>query len=152
MNAARMIAPLLGLLALAGCTYYKAPEGGPTATLIAHRGKVAGLGPQQAYGLVRDETCKEKIGALGMLQVVGSDTFETKIAAGERLYVRALSGGSGIGVYTICSNLFSFVPEAGASYTITQTMANQRCSVVLLDTPTNAAPPSLQYHDPKACR
>jgi hypothetical protein len=153
MNTLRTIALLLVPVALAGCAApYKPADGAPTATLVATRGKVSGIAPAQSYTAFADESCKEALGPLGMFNIGGDSRFEAKITADRRIYIRATSAASKVVVTSVCANLLSFVPEAGATYAISQTLAGNQCTVELLDAKTNAAPPSRRFHDARACR
>jgi hypothetical protein len=94
-----------------------------------------------------DETCKEKLGTLALFNMLGSaQTFEAKLAAQQKVYIRAVTAGGRPPMTVYCTNVVSLVPEVGATYSIVQVLTGNQCHVELLDTKTNAAPASLQFY------
>lgn len=156
MKAFCSIALSLIFANLAGCAApYKAPEGAATATLIATRGQASlAFGGGQVYTAFADPSCHETLGPLGGFNLGGGDRFETKLAAGKRIYIRALTLGARYPYNVSCLNIVSLVPEAGATYSITQTLANGQCTTQVTDMRSNAAPASYSFHKdpPTSCR
>jgi hypothetical protein len=142
------IALLLALCNLVGCTApYKPPEGASTAMLIGNRGQASvTFGGAQVYTAFADESCKETQGPLGSFNLGGADRFETKIAAGQRIYIRALTMGARYPYSVSCMNVVSLIPEAGATYTITQILAKGRCATEISDMRSNTTPASYLFH------
>ena len=154
MKAVRVVALSLVAAGLTGCVTspYKPPEGAQTATLIGARGQAAvAFGGSQLYMAFTDDACKEKLGTLALFNMLGSaQTFEAKLVAQQKVYIRAVTAGGRPPMTVYCTNVISLVPEVGATYSITQVLTGNQCFVELVDTKTNAAPASLQSYNPPA--
>lgn len=73
---------------------------------------------------------------------------ERPLAAGQRLYLRSITkevrfGGSTMS-WSYCTNVASFVPEAGRRYRVQHELTYPGCRVVLVQQDTNRPPPSFR--------
>ena len=138
---------------LAGCaTPYKAPQGGETATLIiqAPADEMSGLG--QNMSLVSGEQCTNPQVLAGFHPLSSERLVRQAVPAGSRIYIKAsLSNSRAYPRMRFCTNLASFVPVAGASYTLKQLIVGESCLMQLVLQTDQKPPPTFLPHPAKPC-
>lgn len=90
----------------------------------------------------------EEGGFLGSISWDVGNELEQPVTAGQRLYVRSIAreiyfGGSTM-MSNYCTNMSSFVPEAGRRYRFQQEVTYPGCRVALVEEETSLRPPSFQ--------
>lgn len=137
---------------LGGCAAtYQAPQGAATATVVVKRGESPSTLSHTLHSRIySDEACKQGLGTLGSVGALSPDAKSTPVAAGTRVFVRTYSAGSHFGSNTNrrCVNLVSFVPQAGATYELTQDFNDAGCRIHGADVSRTTPPPMFQSHRP----
>ena len=90
------------------------------------------------------------MGTLGSVVLLWPEAGSASVAAGTRVYVRTFSAGGHFGsnINRRCVNLVSFVPQAGATYELTQDFNDAGCRIRAADVSRTTAPPMFQSHRP----
>lgn len=140
-----------------GCATYQQPADGVAAAevnILNTPPKPGTYYTQHSFIKVQNDTCTPRlplvyIGKIGM--VYGGNTkAPVKITANERIYILASgNAGTALGYGVLmaeCNNLFSFIPEAGHIYDLSQRFYSRECAVTLKDQVTGLPPPSYQVH------
>lgn len=146
----KRIAAALACMALAACVTYALPEGATTATLISRRSfdsSTDGIVIRHAS----DNTYR-----IGELAIVGnpfrqiSDDLVVEIESEERIFLSVAGYSTTTGIVNtvnMCTGYFSFIPETGRTYYITDHRSAYRCTFDLIDSSTNQTPDSLRRED-----
>lgn len=144
---------LSSVLVLAGCAAtYKPPTGGETATLVIQAPQEEMFGLGQNMSLVSGEQCTNPQVLAGFHPLSSERVARQTVPAGTRLYVKAgLSNSRAYPRMRMCTNLISFVPVAGASYTLKQLMVGESCLLDLRQEADQKLPATILVHPAKPC-
>lgn len=164
----RALAGAAALLLLGACaTRYAEPAKGlPAATLtVIHQGK--DFPSWTTVSVFDNGECKEtpksgRIGSVGKAYDLSETPKKAKVRVQERVSLSvqgttrsavSVTGLNSAWTWYTCTNLVSFVPEAGKTYTVAQRVyAPGRCAVVVTDDGTQApAADFVQHPTPAAC-
>lgn len=165
-----MVAALTGLVT-AGCIsiYRQPPSSVPSAEIELRKPNPGvGVGITQSFAATTSPSC-EKISFIGdfdlgtaILGLSGRHNF--RAVAGQRIYLHAdsyspVGGGSyvpGTTSYSnVCTNVSSFVPEAGKRYAVVQSYnGRRRCSLDITSLEDNQPPATFVRHpvEPRCTR
>lgn len=143
------------LALLTGCVgHYQQPAPDAAhATLDAKWGSNNLMsGGTQAYYAFYDNNCNdtEETGVLGAISASKPEKNHFFIKPDRRIYLQALSMGiknrkttDETLVHRSCLNISSFIPQAGATYQISQSTPDSGCSLKVIDMQTGKVPDTL---------
>jgi len=146
----------LSLCLTSGCVgFYQQPHAeAPHATLEAIQGVNTMLdGGVQQYWAYYDVACTDtsETGVLGVRK--GEATEQFLLIPDRRIFVQMMSTGGSKkdGVVTLrnCINVSSFVPAAGQTYQIVQTVPSRGCLMEIFEKNTGLPPPSFVREEVK---
>lgn len=156
------------LLLLNGCaTRYDEPgKGTPAAALtVVHEGK--DFPSWTTVSVFDNGECKEtpksgRIGSVGKAYDLSETPKTAKVRVQERVHLSvqgttrsavSMTGLNSSWTWYTCTNLVSFTPETGKTYTVSQTVyAPNRCRAVVVDESSQTpAPDFVQHPTPAAC-
>ncbi len=141
------------MLTLGGCVtaYVEPPASNESASIIFTRSEsVPRWGHTQALQIVSDDRCSSRNRIKEFVPLGSREPYSFRVSASGRQFFmvetsRTTYGAHGF-VDATCSNVVSFVPQAGRRYRLTHERRPEACSVDIVETETGATAPGFTNH------